>query len=255
MMTRTKRKLSASLEDYLETIYHIVSEKGGVRSKDIAERLEVKAGSVTGALQTLAKKGYVNYEPYDVITLTSRGFQQAKLIIRKHEILKDFFVDVLGCEDEVSEKAACGMEHSIPDSLVERLISFTEFVQSCPRCGDDLVERFQKYCSRKIPDNSNECRSCIRECMDSIGGDRETSSGESRWVSLLDVPKGERCIVRKIRKKGSATKRLVEMGISRGSVIEVERVAPLGDPMEVKVKGYHLSIRKDEAKNIEVEKG
>ena len=48
-------------------------------------------------------------------------------------------------------------------------------------------------------------------------------------------------------------KRLVEMGISRGSVIEVERVAPLGDPIEVKVKGYHLSIRKEEAQNIEVQ--
>ena len=73
-------------------------------------------------------------------------------------------------------------------------------------------------------------------------------------MTLLDIANGRKCIVKKIRKKASAAKRLTEMGINRGSVIEVERVAPLGDPIEVKVKGYHLSIRKQEAENIEVEK-
>ena len=43
------------------------------------------------------------------------------------------------------------------------------------------------------------------------------------------------------------------MGLTTGTVIEVERVAPLGDPVEMKVKGYHLSLRKDEASKIEVE--
>lgn len=253
-MTQTKRKLSASLEDYLEAIYHIVSDKGGVRSKDIAERLGVKAGSVTGALQSLARSGHINYEPYDIITLTSKGLEQAKLVIRKHEILKDFFVQVLGCNSDLSEDGACKMEHSIPDELVERLISFTEFVQCCPRCGDDLVKRFQNYCCRKRPDDLKECKTCIRECMEDVNKSAQTAAEQNGWISLLDVPNGEKCIVRKIRKKGSVTKRLVEMGVSRGSVIEVERVAPLGDPIEVKVKGYHLSIRKDEARNIEVEK-
>ncbi len=72
-------------------------------------------------------------------------------------------------------------------------------------------------------------------------------------MTLLDVPKGEKCVVLKINRKAATTQRLVEMGISKGSVIEVERVAPLGDPIEVKVKGYHLSIRKDEAVDIEVQ--
>ena len=79
-------------------------------------------------------------------------------------------------------------------------------------------------------------------------------SVEKVMMTLLDVENGEQCVVVKIHKKASATKRLVEMGISRGAVIEVERVAPLGDPIEIKVKGYHLSIRKCEAENIEVEK-
>lgn len=79
-------------------------------------------------------------------------------------------------------------------------------------------------------------------------------TGESTMTTLLDVENGQKCVVRKIHKKASLTKRLVEMGVSRGAVIEVERVAPLGDPIEIKVKGYHLSIRKTEAENIEVER-
>lgn len=53
---------------------------------------------------------------------------------------------------------------------------------------------------------------------------------------------------------GDATikKRIAEMGITRGSVVEVERVAPLGDPLDVKVKGYRLSLRKDEAAGVVV---
>lgn len=71
-------------------------------------------------------------------------------------------------------------------------------------------------------------------------------------VSLAQIQPGRRCIVRCIKHKRTVTKRLVEMGIGRGAIIEVERVAPLGDPIEVKVKGYHLSLRQEEAQNIEV---
>ena len=71
------RQLSASLEDYLETIFNIISEKGGVRAKDIAEQLEVKAGSVTTALQALAKVGYINYEPYGVVNGGAKVYRSA----------------------------------------------------------------------------------------------------------------------------------------------------------------------------------
>ena len=57
----------------------------------------------------------------------------------------------------------------------------------------------------------------------------------------------------KFTSKGNLFKRITEMGLTTGTVIEVERVAPLGDPVEMKVKGYHLSLRKDEASKIEVE--
>jgi DtxR family transcriptional regulator, Mn-dependent transcriptional regulator len=246
--------LTASLEDYLEAIYNIISDKGGVRAKDIAENLNVKAGSVTTALQALAKSEHINYQPYDIITLTDKGMDQARKIIRKHEILRDFFVDVLGAGHKLAEQAACQMEHSIPDTLVERLISFTEFVQACPRCGSSLLEQFHKHCSGNVPPDIDRCRHCINDSISSLEKEKYKMLSQSTGTLLVDIEIGGKCVVKRIMKKASLTKRLVEMGISRGSLIEVERVAPLGDPIEVKVKGYHLSIRREEAENIEVQR-
>ncbi|HJX70181.1 MAG TPA: FeoA family protein [Dehalococcoidia bacterium] len=52
---------------------------------------------------------------------------------------------------------------------------------------------------------------------------------------------------------GDIRRRLLDMGLVSGSEVEMERVAPLGDPIEVKIKGYHLTLRKEEAANIQVE--
>lgn len=241
------------MEDYLEAILNIVSEKGGVRAKDIAKYLGVKAGSVTTALQALAKTEHINYQPYEVITLTSKGLEEAKEIIRKHEVLRDFFVLVLGAKSSIAEDGACKMEHVIPDELLERLISFTEFIQACPRCGSSWIEQFHEHCNSKGPHSTQQCEDCINESIASLKKEKDKMFNQVMQTTLADIPNGNKCVVKKIKKRTSATKRLVEMGISRGSVIEVERIAPLGDPIEVKVKGYHLSIRKEEAENIEVE--
>lgn len=59
--------------------------------------------------------------------------------------------------------------------------------------------------------------------------------------------------VKRIHGEGTLHKRLLDMGIIKGTTIEVVKVAPLGDPIDIKVKGYHLSLRKEEAAQIFVE--
>ncbi len=72
-------------------------------------------------------------------------------------------------------------------------------------------------------------------------------------VKLKDLKPGQRGKVLKVNAREGANKRMVEMGVTPGAVVEVKRVAPLGDPIDIKVKGYHLSMRKDEADGIEIE--
>ena len=71
--------------------------------------------------------------------------------------------------------------------------------------------------------------------------------------TLKDVNTGETVIVSKINVTGSVKRRIMDMGITKGVQIYVRKVAPLGDPIEVTVRDYELSLRKVDAEMIEVE--
>lgn len=71
--------------------------------------------------------------------------------------------------------------------------------------------------------------------------------------TLKDVPVGTTVKVVKLTGEGALKRRLMDMGITKGTEILVRKVAPLGDPIEVNVRGYELSIRKSEAESILVE--
>lgn len=72
-------------------------------------------------------------------------------------------------------------------------------------------------------------------------------------VRLSDLDPGQRARIVRVGGRGRARRRFMEMGLVRGETVLVERVAPLGDPVEFLVKGYHLSLRRCDARNIEVE--
>lgn len=240
-------QLSASLEDYLETIFNIVSEKGGVRAKDIAERLSVKASSVTGALRSLGEKKYINYTPYDVITLTPEGQRIAEKVLRRHHILKEFFTKVLGIDADIADEGACSLEHSIPRPVVERLADFMEFMEICPRGGNDWLKSFADQCKTGM---KNNCENCVDTCLESLKKEKLIMLAEKVTTTVADLKPKQKGTVIKINRRGILAKRLAEMGVGKGALIEFERVAPLGDPIDIKVKGYHLSLRRSEAADI-----
>jgi len=72
-------------------------------------------------------------------------------------------------------------------------------------------------------------------------------------MTLADLKPGQSGKILKIRIVGSLKRRLMDMGIIAGTSVRVEKVAPLGDPIEVHIKGYQLSLRKGEADKIEME--
>ncbi|MBQ9062065.1 MAG: ferrous iron transport protein A [Eubacterium sp.] len=71
--------------------------------------------------------------------------------------------------------------------------------------------------------------------------------------TLKDVSVGGTCKVVKLHGEGPVKRRIMDMGITKGTEIFVRKVAPLGDPMELNVRGYELSVRKGDAELIEVE--
>ena len=245
------RALTARMEDYLEAIYHIASEKGAARAKDIAKRLKVNSSSVTGALQTLSEKSLVNYTPYDVITLTQEGTRAAVDVVRRHEVLRDFFVRVLHVDEAAAEDGACKMEHSLPRPILERLTQYLDFLEVCPRTGTDWLEQFGYICEQ--PGNPEDCEQCTARCLQEIKSKRRGRGKRESTRVLAELKPGEKARIVKIRGVQSTNKRITEMGVGPGTVIEVEEVADEGDPMAVKVKGHHISLRRKEMDGITVE--
>ena len=71
--------------------------------------------------------------------------------------------------------------------------------------------------------------------------------------TLAQIKVGGLATVIKLHGEGAVKRRIMDMGITRGTQVEIRKLAPLGDPIEVKVRGYELSIRKADAEKIEIE--
>ena len=247
----SNEQLTARLEDCLEAISTILLEKDDVRPKDIAQRLDVESSAVTQALQALAEKKLIHYTPHDSITLTAYGKESARDVIRRHEVLRDFFVNILGVNLADADDAACQMEHSVPPVILERFIQFADFMEVCPRTGQEWEAGLTHYCQHGT--NSKTCEKCLLATVNDLRRDIDASPPRPA-IPLSDLKVREKAVVTKISADGEFGHRLIEMGVVCGAVVRVERVAPLGDPLDIKVKGYHLSLRKDEARQIEVER-
>ena len=71
-------------------------------------------------------------------------------------------------------------------------------------------------------------------------------------MTLSDIKPGKSYKVVKLRDTGATPRRIMDMGIAKGAQITVDKVAPLGDPVDLTVRGYHLSLRKEDLNKIEV---
>lgn len=145
-MTEGKsQELTASLEDYLETIYTLIQEKKLARVRDICRARGVRAGSVSPAMRRLADMGLVKYEQREYIDLTEEGERQALKVLTRHRMLTRFLVDVLRMEPAAAELDACAMEHNMSDQAMTRLTRFMEFLEEHPDSGGEFLACFHDH--------------------------------------------------------------------------------------------------------------
>ena len=135
-----EEKLSASLEDYIESIAALAGSSGTTRAADIADKMGVSRPSVTVALRALASRGMVNYKPYSNVSLTDTGRERAAAVLRKHRILSRFFDEILGADVELADSAACKVEHAIGEEITDRLVDFLAFIDNCPMAAEGGFE-------------------------------------------------------------------------------------------------------------------
>ena len=125
-----KKKLSSTMEDYLEAIAALKKQNGIARVRDIGLLLGVKSPSVNAALKTLSKKELVIHEKYGYVNLTSAGKKVARNIQGRHDLLLKFLTEILDINDDEALQDACKMEHAISSKTFDRLTKFIQFVET-----------------------------------------------------------------------------------------------------------------------------
>lgn len=144
-LKKPNKKITSNIEDYLEAIYQIEEERGVARVNEISKSLKVSYPSTSVILKKLNNMGLVIHERYGYIRLTPDGKRIATDTLGRHNVLSQFFCEVLGVDKEIAEFDACRVEHSVSDSLFNQLIKFVKFVQTCSKDTPGCLQRFHSF--------------------------------------------------------------------------------------------------------------
>jgi len=230
-----------NIEDYLKALYILSRNGKPVTTTDIAVHFKIAPASVTEMLKKLAVKGYVKYSPYHGAHLTNKGFEVAEKTARKHRLLEKFLHDVLRIGKDRVHTEACEMEHALSDEAEESLCRFLNHPDKCP---DD--EKIIPACN--LPFSSCE------ECLKVHGkGLEETGRRAQNLVSICTLKEGDQGKVSFIRGEHKVLQRLLDMGLTPGTNVNIVRVAPLRGPIEVGVRGSRVALGQDIASNVFVD--
>ena len=112
---------SASREDYLRAVYHLMEENNEVRSVDLADYLNVTKPSVSEMLKELSKEGLIEYKKYSKVKLTGKGHKIARNLTSKHRIIERFLKDMLKINKKKVHDEAHRLEHAFSDDSIGKL--------------------------------------------------------------------------------------------------------------------------------------
>jgi len=229
--------LSATMEDYLEAIYQLQEQQQVARVRDIARLLGVKMPSVSGALKTLAARALIEHEKYGYATLTAEGRELAEQVHRRHHAIVELLQRIMLLPPAQAEDEACRLEHALSTEALERLLLLTEFLQH----DEEVRQRWLQ-----LLEESELCEVLPAEAAPTA------APGPTVETTLDRVAPGSTALIVRVCGEGAIRRRLLDMGLRPGGEVRVERLAPLGDPLEVVVMDYHLTLRRTEAVNIHV---
>ena len=241
-MPKIEETSSKSVQDYLRALAALSSNNGkAISTTEISRYFKIAPPSVTEMLKKLAENGYVEYSPYHGSTLTAKGLQAAQKITRKHRLIEKFLSDVLHIGKDHVHTQACEMEHALSDEAEESLCRFLKHPDKCPDDGKIIP-------ACNLPFTS--CEECIQTHKKGL---EEVGKRPQTLVSICALKTGSKGKISFIRGEHRVLQRLLDMGLTPGTSIKVERIAPLKGPVEVSVRGSKVALGQDIAANVFVE--
>ncbi len=157
-----EEKLTKSLETYLLAIDTLIEKKEKIIVKDVSEFMKVGGASAADGVKKLREKGYINYEPYGNISLTSLGEKTAIVKKYRHKVISEFLNQVLDIELKKAQVNADKMEYSIEDDVLTKFVFFLDFMKQCS-CSEP---KWMKSCKAALTNGviSEKCQSCTGGC-------------------------------------------------------------------------------------------
>ncbi|MDR1992358.1 MAG: metal-dependent transcriptional regulator [Nitrososphaerota archaeon] len=238
---RGEINLQKSTQDYLKAVYSLSKNREKVNNTDIAQKLEVTPASVTEMLKKLAAEDYIKYSPYHGSTLTQKGLNEAQKITRKHRLLESFLSNILHIGPDKVHLEACQMEHNLSDEAEESLCRFLKHPDTCP---DD--KKTIPACDLPFS-NCEECIQLHQKGLEQVG------KRNKNLTSIRELKGGTFGKISFIRGEHKVLQRLLDMGLTPGTKIQIVKVAPMDGPVVIAVRGSELALGTDIACNVFVE--
>lgn len=206
-----ERRLSEAVQNYLKAIHSLGGDEQMVSPAEIANRLKVRAPSVTGMLKRLAESGWIDYEPGTGARLTARGRSEARRVIRRHRLVELFLTKVLGLDWSEVDDEAEKLEHAISPRLEQAIAAH-------------LGEPLEDPHGHPIPT-------------------REGAIRPRELRRLSEFRKGDRVIIREVQDDNAARlRRWHEQGLTPGANVFVRNFHELDDVFEIEVGGKTIRL-------------
>lgn len=135
-ITKNKKKVTTSKEDYLKAIWSLserrAEQKSEALTRDLAEHLKVSPPAVSRMLKQMERQSLVAHTPYYGVRLTNKGRKVALRIVRRHRLLELFLVKILGYDLQSVHDEAERLEHHISDEFEMKMDALLGFPKKCP---------------------------------------------------------------------------------------------------------------------------
>lgn len=214
--------LTASMEDYLRTIYVLGGETAPVSTTALAEALRFTPASVSGMIKKLAELNLLQHEPYRGVTLTPAGTKIALEVLRHHRLIELYLSEALGYPWDKVHEEADRLEHHISEEFEARIFEALGFPTHDPH-GDPIPS--------------------YEGTLPEVGG---------RQLTMLVA--GERSVIRRVLNQDAAMLRyLATLGVVPQATVEVVHIAPFKGPVTIRVDGDDHALGYDLAEQILME--
>jgi DtxR family Mn-dependent transcriptional regulator len=227
--------LTEKMEEYLEALFKLSSEKDELSPTRVAEYLGVTAPTVLDMLHRLEADGFVRYSSKGkgrskdkghgrhkkAIALTAKGQRAAKTLVRRHRLSERFLTDVLGLDWESAHREACKLEHVISPEVEERLAEMLGNPDTCPH-------------GHPIPDENGH----FKEEGEDIKPLCELCADDKACIAMVD------------EEEPKLLQYLANLGMLPDVDVEIKEVAPFGGPFLVKVGDTQYALGREVASKI-----